>query len=453
MALMLRHANEEAPPLGLVREDLPPGVVAWVHAMLAKDPAARPASAAHAWDWLEGVVADELGARWRRAAALPEAGEKTGYVSTVVTALPASLRATGPQSAVLPAASAHASPVPARTRRSRRARTPPSARPRRRPRPRRRCRCRRAAPAPALMPLRRACARAGSDPSAAARARTFTSPHAPPPPPARSPRRPGRHPGHRGRGGGVLPPARWRAAGRRGAEAVARAAGARRRRAGSAREPAGHRRAARARSRATTPTRRSTAPAPRCPSPAPRWSGPMCRTRARRCAARRTTSPSSAIRCASTPSDVDRLGGASARLVSRLERIEPLVPGAADSVGGARKLKAWAEAELAPPLNPAAPVSAGEAPAAAAAARRPPPAATRRRPVAHGHPVAHGDADRHARAGLGLDPGRRPAPRPPARPPPRGPQRAHAVAPAPDRVGCRAWQRRRSSPRRTAASS
>ena len=78
MALMLRHANDEPAPLGLVREDLPPGVVAWVHAMLAKDPAARPASAADAWDWLEGVVADELGPRWRRAAALPEPDATVG---------------------------------------------------------------------------------------------------------------------------------------------------------------------------------------------------------------------------------------------------------------------------------------------------------------------------------------------------------------------------------------
>ena len=68
--------------------------------MLAKDPAARPASAAHAWDWLEGVVADELGARWRRAAALPEAGEQSGYVSVVTAAVPV----TAPRysSAVLP---------------------------------------------------------------------------------------------------------------------------------------------------------------------------------------------------------------------------------------------------------------------------------------------------------------------------------------------------------------
>ena len=104
MALMLRHANDEPPPLAALREDLPPGVVAWVHAMLAKDPAARPASAAHAWDWLEGVVADELGARWRRAAALPEAGEQSGYVSVVTAAVPV----TAPRysSAVLPVVAA-----------------------------------------------------------------------------------------------------------------------------------------------------------------------------------------------------------------------------------------------------------------------------------------------------------------------------------------------------------
>jgi len=100
MALMLRHVNDEPPPLGLLREDLPPGAVAWVHAMLTKDPAARPASGAHAWDWLEGVVADELGARWRRAAALPEPGEQSGYVSVVTAALPA--QAPRYSSAVLP---------------------------------------------------------------------------------------------------------------------------------------------------------------------------------------------------------------------------------------------------------------------------------------------------------------------------------------------------------------
>ena len=71
MALLMHHVNDEPPPLASVRPDLPPGVVAWVHAMLAKEPDARPAGAAHAWDRLEGVVCDALGPRWRRDATLP----------------------------------------------------------------------------------------------------------------------------------------------------------------------------------------------------------------------------------------------------------------------------------------------------------------------------------------------------------------------------------------------
>ena len=74
MALLMRHVNEDPPPLARVRPDLPPGVVAWVHAMLAKAPAARPAGAATAWDRLEGIVCDALGPRWRRDAILPAPG-------------------------------------------------------------------------------------------------------------------------------------------------------------------------------------------------------------------------------------------------------------------------------------------------------------------------------------------------------------------------------------------
>ena len=40
MALMLRHANDEPAPLAAICPDLPTGVVAWVHAMVAK--ATRP---------------------------------------------------------------------------------------------------------------------------------------------------------------------------------------------------------------------------------------------------------------------------------------------------------------------------------------------------------------------------------------------------------------------------
>ena len=79
------------------------------------------------------------------------------------------------------------------------------------------------------------------------------------------------------------------------------------------------------------------------------------------------------LRLDTDQAQLERLGGLSGRLVSRLERVEPLVPRAAASVGGARKLKAWATAELAPPPAAAAPVPA--APAAAPAAT-PTPTAT-----------------------------------------------------------------------------
>ena len=160
MALMLRHANDEPAPLGRVREDLPPGIAAWVHAMLAKDPAARPASAADAWDRLEGEVADELGPRWRRAAALPEPGATWGYVSVVTTAAPD----------VPPATPAPATPDGLRRRRP----APPTCLRRRRFRLRRTClrRCR--------SPPRRTCLRRRRrtlppDPAAPARSRSSPS--------------------------------------------------------------------------------------------------------------------------------------------------------------------------------------------------------------------------------------------------------------------------------------
>ena len=78
MALMLRHANDEPPPLAASAPTSRPGVVAWVHAMLAKEPGRPPASAAHAWDRLEGVVADELGARWRRGRRCPSPASRPG---------------------------------------------------------------------------------------------------------------------------------------------------------------------------------------------------------------------------------------------------------------------------------------------------------------------------------------------------------------------------------------
>jgi hypothetical protein len=101
MALLMHHVNDDPPPLASLRPDLPPGVAAWVHGMLAKEPAARPAGAAHAWDRLEGVVSDALGPRWRRSATLPlpavdpaavvapaPASERSGIYRVLSTAVP-----------------------------------------------------------------------------------------------------------------------------------------------------------------------------------------------------------------------------------------------------------------------------------------------------------------------------------------------------------------------------
>ena len=111
VALLMHHVNDEPPPLASLRPDLPSGVVAWVHAMLAKYPAARPAGAAAAWDRLEEVVSDALGPRWRRDATItgpavdPAAptevapmlpSERSGIYPVLVPSLPMPVPATPP---------------------------------------------------------------------------------------------------------------------------------------------------------------------------------------------------------------------------------------------------------------------------------------------------------------------------------------------------------------------
>src|SRR4029077_2929069 len=68
--VLMRRVSGAPPSLADVRPDLPAGLLAWVDSMLAKDPTARPAGAARAWDELDGVVCEALGARWRKDAAL-----------------------------------------------------------------------------------------------------------------------------------------------------------------------------------------------------------------------------------------------------------------------------------------------------------------------------------------------------------------------------------------------
>jgi serine/threonine protein kinase len=68
MAILYKHVNDPIPPPLERRPDLDPGIAHWLEHMLQKDPAARPADATEAWEELEEVVLDALGARWRREA-------------------------------------------------------------------------------------------------------------------------------------------------------------------------------------------------------------------------------------------------------------------------------------------------------------------------------------------------------------------------------------------------
>jgi hypothetical protein len=75
MAIMLRHLNEDVPPLLELRPELDPELAQWVERLLAKRPEDRPPDAAEAWDELEELVIGSEGARWRRRARIigPEA--------------------------------------------------------------------------------------------------------------------------------------------------------------------------------------------------------------------------------------------------------------------------------------------------------------------------------------------------------------------------------------------
>ncbi len=337
MALLLRQVNDEPPPLAELRPDLPPGVVAWVHAMLAKEPAARPAGAAHAWDRLEGAVSDELGPLWRRGAALVEPGAErvTGVHPSVLAELPSAAapsELSGIYSVLLP-------PVPAPA--------PPTA-----------------AAAPPAAPRRRGRALLGSLAAAllaAVAAFMFTSSSGDAPR-AAAPAGPSLEERVRQV---VAPALRTNARLSRELEALVP---------GSDPEDALER--ADAALAATTAAREQrVAPA----RPALRAQAAYLRV------------VRSALKLRASEAQLAGLGAVSARLVSRLERLEATVPRASASVGGARKLKRWVLAELAPaPVLPpvAAPLEAPAAvPTPAPATTSPAPTATPTPTVTP--PVAH----------------------------------------------------------------
>jgi hypothetical protein len=86
VAILLRHVHEAVPPLRGAVPSLDPRLAGWVERLLAKDSADRPASAAEAWDELEGTLIDTLGARWRRDAGLGPARPDAVRVTTTTPA-------------------------------------------------------------------------------------------------------------------------------------------------------------------------------------------------------------------------------------------------------------------------------------------------------------------------------------------------------------------------------
>ena len=66
LGILLQHLNDPVPSPRLVTPELDPALSEWVERMLAKQPEARPAGAADAWDALDEIVVGLLGPRWGR---------------------------------------------------------------------------------------------------------------------------------------------------------------------------------------------------------------------------------------------------------------------------------------------------------------------------------------------------------------------------------------------------
>src|SRR5688500_4719118 len=73
VGLLYAHVHKAPPPLAGIVGPERQAVCDWVEWLLAKDPAARPQSAAEAWDALEELAVAEMGPYWRRDAAISAA--------------------------------------------------------------------------------------------------------------------------------------------------------------------------------------------------------------------------------------------------------------------------------------------------------------------------------------------------------------------------------------------
>jgi hypothetical protein len=76
MAILLRHVNEEIPPVSSIEPSVDHGVSDWVEQLLVKDPKARTQSANEAWDEFEELIIGLQGPRWRRGARLAARSEQ-----------------------------------------------------------------------------------------------------------------------------------------------------------------------------------------------------------------------------------------------------------------------------------------------------------------------------------------------------------------------------------------
>ena len=84
LAVLLRQIQEPVPDPRAQRPELDPELVAWVLALVEKEPERRPAGASAAWEALEPIVLRLAGPLWRREAGLPAAG--TAGTTTVTPA-------------------------------------------------------------------------------------------------------------------------------------------------------------------------------------------------------------------------------------------------------------------------------------------------------------------------------------------------------------------------------
>jgi hypothetical protein len=72
MAILLRHVNEQIPPVKSIDPKIDQDISDWIDRLLIKDPTQRTQSANDAWDEFEEIIIGLLGPRWRREARLRE---------------------------------------------------------------------------------------------------------------------------------------------------------------------------------------------------------------------------------------------------------------------------------------------------------------------------------------------------------------------------------------------